>query len=366
MLGAGESAAELNRLCVLNVAFPFARVSADAVGGAEQVLAQIDRALTASGHESLVVATEDSRVTGKLLPVAATKSVTDDVQSTVWRQCRERMTEALLSYPVDVIHFHGIDFHRYLPPGPWPKLVTLHLPPDWYPAEAFQSAAEENVFFHCVSHSQQQRCSSRVAMLPPIPNGVEVPDELPDELKSDFVLALGRICPEKGFHLALDAAKHAQVKMLLAGSVFGYDAHQQYFESEIVPRLDAQRQFIGPLGNEQKRRLMARARCVLVPSLVAETSSLVAMEALACGTPVVAFANGALPEIIAHGRTGFLVRDVGEMAQAIHAAREINSEECWRAARESFGAERVTAQYLERYRELALVRRFGMACAHAA
>jgi glycosyltransferase involved in cell wall biosynthesis len=98
---------------------------------------------------------------------------------------------------------------------------------------------------------------------------------------------------------------------------------------------------------------MTAARCVLVPSTVPETSSLVAREALACGTPAVAFPNGALPETIEHGTTGFLVRDVDEMAEAIPACDAIDPETCRRAARERFSLRAMTDRYLDLYGRLA-------------
>ncbi|HEU0052459.1 MAG TPA: glycosyltransferase, partial [Longimicrobium sp.] len=111
--------------------------------------------------------------------------------------------------------------------------------------------------------------------------------------------------------------------------------------------------FAGAMDFRRKRRALSAARCLLVPSLVEETSSLVAMEALACGTPVIAYPKGALPSIVEHGRTGFLVNDVGEMAEAIRAADGIDPEECRRAARECFSAERMVELYFETYRLLA-------------
>jgi glycosyltransferase involved in cell wall biosynthesis len=115
--------------------------------------------------------------------------------------------------------------------------------------------------------------------------------------------------------------------------------------------------FLGPLGFARKRRLLAGARCLLLPTLAPETSSLVAMEALACGTPVVAFASGAIPEIVEHGVTGFLVRDAAEMARAIADCAALDPQRCRAAARERFPLERMVANYFDVYHQLAGRRR---------
>jgi len=120
----------------------------------------------------------------------------------------------------------------------------------------------------------------------------------------------------------------------------------------IRPRLDRCRRFIGPVGLARKRRLLAMARCVLVPSLASETSSLVAREALASGTPVIAFARGALTETIESGRNGFLVQDEAEMATAIGRISEINPEACRRTARQRLSLQRMTQSYLSAYQTL--------------
>jgi glycosyltransferase involved in cell wall biosynthesis len=190
---------------------------------------------------------------------------------------------------------------------------------NWYPARIFRLRRQQ-FYLNCVSSSQQKACPSRRLLLPIIHNGVDVARlGAVNRTKQNYVLALGRICPEKAFHLALDAAKRANVECVLAGEVAQYADHKRYFRTKIAPRLDERRQFIGPVNFETKRRLLSEARCLLVTSEVQETSSLVAMEALAAGTPVIAFPTGALAEIVEQGRTGFLAANVGEMAKAIGA-----------------------------------------------
>jgi glycosyltransferase involved in cell wall biosynthesis len=353
-------------LCVLSVAFPFAPVADDAVGGAEQVLAQLDAALVRAGHRSVVVACAGSSPAGELVATPrATGPISEAMRRRAHAAHRRAIERVLHRWPVDLVHMHGIDFHAYLPPPGPPVLVTLHLPPDWYPPDVFH-LARPDTFLHCVSAAQRARCPSGARLLPEVPNGVALGALAARHAKRRFAIALGRICPEKGFHIALDAAKRAGVSLLIAGQTFRYEAHETYFEREIAPRLDGSRRFIGPIGLVRKRRLLTAARCLLVPSLAPETSSLVAMEALACGTPVIAFPSGALPEIVEHGRTGFIVRDEREMAEAIYAAAMIEPEACRAAARERFALERTVERYFGLYRELAAGRHVSAAPADRA
>lgn len=340
-------------LTVLSVAYPLAPVSADAVGGAEQILARLDGALVAAGHRSIVVAQDGSHVAGTLVPVPASSSILDEsAKAAAQAGTREAIAAALARFPVDLIHLHGIDFDAYLPAPGVPVLATLHLPPSWY-AETALRPGRPDTWLHCVSAAQHRDCPPGLPLLPPIPNGVDVDAFAGRHAKRNFALMLGRICPEKGVHLALDAAKRAGVPLLVAGEVYGYEAHRRYFEEEVGPRLDGRRRFLGPVGFARKRRLLNAARCLLVPSLAPETSSLVAREALAAGTPVVAFPNGALAETVEHGRTGFLVDDVEGMAAAIPDAGALDPAVCRRVAREHFRAEVMIAAYLELYARLA-------------
>jgi glycosyltransferase involved in cell wall biosynthesis len=343
------------RLTVLNIAYPFAGVGPDAVGGAEQVMSALDRALVRGGHRSIVISSGDSDILGEAVPIESAPGPIDDrSRQRTWRSVRAQIARVQARTRIDVMHFHGVDLQAYMPPNGAPALVTLHLPTAWY-APALD-LTRPGLWFHGVSETQHRGLPALSGLLAPVPNGVPLDALAPGKRKGAHCLVLGRICPEKGAHLAIEAAKRAGAPLLVAGSVFPYAEHERYFREEVVPRLDSDRQFVGPIGLGRKRELLASARCLLVPSLAPETSSLVAMEALACGTPVIAFAIGALPEIVDHGRTGFLVRDVDEMALAITAASGIDASVCRGVAETRFSLDRMSADYLARYEWLARIR----------
>ena len=346
-LGAGERS-----LTVLHVAYPLAPVSVDATGGAEQVVAMLDRGLVRAGHRSIVIACAGSRCAGELVATPLPSGPLGE-HARVSAQARHRaaITRALDQTSVDIVHLHGIDFTSYLP-GPGPAaLVTLHLPPAWYPAGAF-ALDRPRTHLCCVSASQAHACPPAPDLVGVVENGVDLDALRPGGPRQGYALALGRICPEKGFHRALAACRRARAPMLLAGQVFPYPEHERYFRDRIAPLLDRERRFLGPVALGRKRRLLAAARCLLVPSEAPETSSLVAMEALACGTPVIAFGAGALAEIVEHGRTGYVVADEAEMAAAIERAPDIVPAACRRAAEQRFSADVMTSRYLGLYRRL--------------
>ncbi len=338
-------------LTVLSVAYPLAPVGPDAVGGAEQVLAMLDAALVAAGHRSLVVACAGSAAAGTLLPIPAEPVLDDAARARAQAAVRRLLAE--WAPQADLVHLHGIDFADTLPPPGPPALVTLHLPPGWYPGAAL-SPARPRTYLHCVSAAQHRALPPHVAALPPIPNGVDVAAlSAVRHARRAYAITLGRICPEKGQHAALQAAHRAGIGLLIGGIAYAYPAHQAYLAEAVLPQLDARRRWLGALDFARKRRLLAGARCLLVPSTAAETSSLVTMEALACGTPVIAFPSGALPELIEHGRTGFLVQDAAEMAAAIAQAGTIDPEACRQAARSRFDQADTIAAYLATYARLA-------------
>ena len=339
-------------LTVLSVGYPLAPVTPDPPGGAEQVLAQCDRALVAAGHRSLVIAPAGSTVAGELVTIPAVPAdIADADRGTAQAAVRDAIARVLATERIDLIHLHGLDFAEYLPaPGP-PVVATLHMPPDWYAPGAL-SPTRPRTWLVPVSAHQAGRAGPGVALLAPITNGVDTDAYRPGLAKRDFTVVLGRVAPEKGFHTAVAAARQADVPLVAAGKLFGYPEHQHYFVEQVRPRLDGRRRFIGPVAGAAKRRLLAQARALLVPSTAPETSSLVAMEAMASGTPVIAFRSGALPDIVEHGVTGFLVDDAAGMADAIGQLDRIDPAACRAAALSRFSVRRTTRAYLDLYERL--------------
>jgi len=341
----------MSALTVLQVSYPFACVGPAAVGGAEQILTSLDRALVAHGHRSLVLAPEGSVVHGELIALPGIPETVDPAaRAFAYAAVRRTLARVVAERRVDVVHLHGVDFAQYLPEQGPPCVVTLHLSSDHYPE--LSAARGPDLHLVCVSETQRRAFARARQDLSLVPNGIDLDALTPRVEIGDYAVCLGRICPEKGFHFALDAAARIGLPIRLAGAVHPYDAHRRYFDAEIRPRLSASSTFLGPVDPAERRTLLAHARCLVVPSLVAETSCLVAMEALASGTPVVALDRGALRELVVPGRTGLLVQTPDALADAIAAVGAIDRAGCRRMAEERFPAARMHDGYLRLYGRL--------------
>lgn len=337
---------------VLSIGYPLARAGLDAVGGSEQILAQIDRGLVEHGWISHVVAPAGSRVRGCFHPLPQLDGpITADVRIRQQRACIAIVADVLARENIDLVHLHGLDFNAYRIPSSLPSVASLHLPPDWYEPDVF--SARQGPWLLPVSETQATQCPPSPRLLAPLANGV--PDELFDAPMGTHdgpALMLVRICPEKGVHLALEAAHAADVDLVIAGQVYPYPEHERYFAEAVAPLLDSRRRFAGPIGLHEKIAMLQNARCVLVPSLVAETSSLVVREAAATGCPVIAFPQGHLAKSVMEGITGFLVDDVDAMMRAIHRTHEIDAARCRAYARTHFSGNAMVEQHLALYRRM--------------
>ena len=336
-------------MIILTVAFPLLPVGPDSGGGAEQILYLLERGLVRRGCRSIVIAAKGSQVSGQLIETPVTNGqITKKVRAAARHEHLLSIERALSRYPIDLIHFHGLDFYEYLPVTTVRQLATLHLPPAWYPQSVFDL---DNVQLNCVSESQANAVRSK-KKLPLVLNGIDTELYRTSAREPKHLMWLGRICPEKGVHIGLEIARVLDIPMVVAGPVHPFHDHQTYFTERVQPLLDARRRYVGPVGPTQKKDLLAEAKCVVIPSLVAETSSLVAMEAISCGTPVVAFRSGALPEIVEHGVTGFIVDSQEEMQDAVTRVGYISPEACRQRAEVRFDASRMVEDYLKLYGSL--------------
>lgn len=325
-------------------------VSDGSSGGAEQVLWSLERELAARGLATAVAASKGTVVSGELLDTGAAPTEPDRFEErerrhseAIIRMCRQRRFR--------LVHDKSGHFWRHAARIRQPVLATLHLPRSFYSPALFTSIAP-NVFFNCVSEPQASEFRDLPNFLGVVPNGIAVERFPLVVAKRDYFVWIGRICPEKGTHLALDVVQRLAAKLILIGSVYPFSWHQEYFEREIRPRLEAagpMAEFVESPSFARKVELLSHARALLIPALAAETSSLVAMEAMACGTPVVAFTRGALPEVIRHEKTGFLVNDLDGMADAIGRVSRIDPKRCRAEAATRFSAKRMADGYMRLY-----------------
>lgn len=339
----------LKKLTVVNVAYPFAEINEDAIGGAERVVYELDRSLVRAGHRSLVLGHARSSISGELLGVEVPDTpITPALRARITAEYRARLSSLRREEQVDVLHFHGVDCADYLPvESSPPRIVTLHLASDCYSPRLFDSCG---VVFTCVSQAQLSALAHVVRDPLLIENGVDLEHYRPGAAKAGtYALCLGRICPEKGFDVALRAAKRAGLPLRLAGRVFPYAEHERYFEEQIAPELDEARTFLGPVRGEAKRRLLREAACLVVPSRVDETSSLVVMEALAVGTPAIVSERGALPSLIEPGVTGFVATSEQDLTDALGRSGTLDRGACRASAEARFDLKRSIAAYLALY-----------------
>lgn len=344
-------------ITVLSIAYPFAPVGPNLVGGAEQILSHLDEALVRAGDRSLVIACEGSKPKGTLFATQLPRRGTLDEVDKAW--CREQFHAAadrvFASERVDLVHAHCMDLYDYAFPADIPVLITLHLPIGWYRREMLEKYRDRAQLCY-VSESQRREGVDIAGDAPVIENGVEVEPIEESGKKANFAVVMGRICPEKNIHSALEAGTMAHTRVLIAGRVYPYRSHRQYFAEKVEPQLEggppADHQFVGQITPERRQEMLAQAKCLLHPTLAPETSSLVAMEALAAGTPVIAYRSGALPEIVEDGVTGFLVDDVERMAEAIGKVGAISRATCHQVAQRRFSKRRMIERYFDLYRRI--------------
>ena len=355
---------------ILYVAYPLLTVSDESAGGAEQVLWALEREMARRGPLTTVAASAGSRVSGELFSTGAPCAQPDDYErrrieheDRVVDFVRQREREGMA---FNLVHDQSGSFWKRSAEIDSPVLATLHLPRSFYPGGSFDEVPE-NVSFNCVSDSQARSFAGLKALIGVAQNGIALgpfgSDDGIDAQRAaggrSGLLWLGRICEEKAPHLALEIAARAGWPITIAGQVYPFSYHQQYFEREVAPRLRAMPNaaFVSAPPAALKRRLLRQARALLITSLADETSSLVAMEAAASGTAVIAFRRGALPEVVKDRVTGFLVEDAAQAGLALQNISSIDPKACVQHAQENFSAAKMAERYAAFYEQLTCAER---------
>lgn len=326
-------------------------------GGTELVVTLLARGLRDLGHEVIVYGAEGSE---DGVTALAPESWSDDLGT--WKQgIREAawtvriMRDLERRGPVDIIHDHvgAASMVAALFRESAPMVHTVHGPLR-QPWITLYEDIGDDIPLIGISH-HQRKTAPHLGWLGVVHNAVDV-DALhrPGEVeRQDYLLTLSRICPDKGQHIAIEVARRAGKKLILAGKIGVADGGREYFEKDIAPHIDGRNVvYIPNVAGREKAKLIAQARAMLVPIQWPEPFGLVMAEGLASGTPVIAMKKGAASEIVHDGATGFLVEDADEMTDRLAEIDQIDPMHCARIARDCFSPRAMAEGYLRLYDQI--------------
>ncbi len=321
-------------------------------GGTERVVSFLTEELVRRGHEVTLFASGDSRTSAHLVPCVP-KALRLDPKSKDWLSAHILQLEQVVrrAGEFDFIHFHvdtlAFPFARRIAP---PHLSTLHGRldlPELVPL--YREFREHPV----VSISDHQRT--------PLPFAGwvgTVYHGLPRDLlsfqpeKGSYLAFLGRISPEKRPDRAIEIARRAGIPLKIAAKVDKAD--QDYYEAVVKPLLeDPLVEFVGEVNEKEKQEFLGNALALLFPIDWPEPFGLVMIEAMACGTPVVAFRCGSVPEVMEDGVTGFIVDTVDQAVRAVERVPALDRAACRKVFEERFSVERMARDYLRLYAKVA-------------
>lgn len=313
-----------------------------AYGGIEWVCAWLADGLIRKGHEVTLIGAGRNRTNARFLPTFAVPPV---------ERLGESMPEAvhaaaadhyLRDLDLDLIHDHTLCGPLTARGRSVPTLVTAHGPVSGELGGYFRQLGS-SISLVAISNSQRAQAPD-LNWCATVHNAIPVLEYPFRQQKEDFVLFLGRMSPDKGAHRAIDAARQASMRIVVAGKC-NEPMEKAYFEREIVPRLGPDVDWIGQADSKTKKDLMSRARCFLFPINWAEPFGLVMVEAMACGTPVVALRGGSVDEVVFDGVTGYICDRAGDLAGCIEKAGDINPAACRAHALDNFDVQRMVDGY---------------------
>jgi glycosyltransferase involved in cell wall biosynthesis len=320
-------------------------------GGTERAVYSLTEELVAMGHDVTLFASGDSVTSATLAPMRQ-EALRLDPTVMDWVAAYMRMIELIYrrADEFDILHFH-ID---YFPLALFsrqrtPFLTTLHGRLD---LKEFKEIYElyPDAPFVSISNSQRKPIP-RLNWVRTVLHGMPAKLLMPQPVQQSYCAFLGRISPEKGIDKAIRIAGRAGMKLKIAAKVDNAD--KAYFESQIKPLLSQGHvEFIGEIDDSQKPAFLSGAHALLFPIDWPEPFGLVMIEAMACGTPVIAFNCGSVPEVMDDGLTGFIVNNEDEAVAAIDRLGELDRGKVRQQFERRFTARRMAQDYLDQYQEL--------------
>jgi glycosyltransferase involved in cell wall biosynthesis len=331
------------------IAPPWLAVPPPSYGGTEAVIDQLARGLATAGHDVVLYTTGDSTCP---VPKAWTY---ETAQTSRIGEAVVELRHLLFAYDrvedADVIHDHTVVGPVLAAARGDRRVVTTnHGPFDAELTPIYRSIAER-IPVIAISHDQA-RTAGDIPIARIIHHGVDPTRFAVGQGRGGYVAFLGRMAPSKGIDIAISAAKRAGMPLLIAAKMRD-PAEYEYFHQVIEPMLDAGAEFVGELSRPDAIELLGNAATLLNPIRWHEPFGMVMIESLACGTPVIGFPHGSAPEIVEHGRTGFLCRDPDEIVVALHEVGSLDRGACRRSVEEHFSTTRMVERHLDLYTEVA-------------
>jgi len=320
-------------------------------GGTERVVSWLTEELIALGHDVTLFASGDSQTSARLEAVWPRALRLDGAvrdPNALHMMMLERVYRAASDF--DFLHCH-LDYYPFslFSRQATPFVTTLHgrldLPEHQPVFDTFSSVPVVSI------SNSQRRPLPQANWVRTVYHGLPADLLTPRPIKPSYFAFLGRIAPEKGFDRAIRIAQHCGVPLKVAAKVDKVD--EDYYNDQIKPLMaSAQVEYIGEIGDKDKSEFLSGAVALLVPIDWPEPFGLVMIEAMACGTPVIAFNRGSVPEVIEDGLTGFVVEDVHGAVGAVDRLGHLSREKIRRRFEERFTARRMAQDYLAVYRSL--------------